>query len=153
VAAVASLAVAAAAVVVALALIAGGEESAPQEDAPPDPRPLVGQQLELSSDTNWDRWGSAVVARRGSLTVEANLKPAGRGREYEVWLSNNRLDARSLGTFDVRPGDDALVKVDLPERGLSGYEWLEITLEPEPTDEKHSGKTLLKGRVAELTGG
>jgi hypothetical protein len=87
-----------------------------------------------------------------SITVDMEIDDPPRGWIYELWLYNRRTDAISLGTG--APDNEGLLLItrNLPDV-FTKYTYLDLSLEPERPDDLHSGRSLARGPLYEVTGG
>lgn len=91
---------------------------------------------------------------RGELTLEADGEDRARlsvgglsaseGDFYEVWLLGRKDRLVSLGSFRVGASGDAEVEIQLPV-DTSGYEYFDVSREPDDGDPGHSGDSVLRG--------
>jgi Anti-sigma-K factor rskA/Sigma-70, region 4 len=96
--------------------------------------------------------GLAVIALQGGarkLIVQAQL-PRVRNREaYEVWLYNSRSNARSLGA-QVTDREGGFQGAGTLPRDYREFTFIDISREPVNQDGKHSGDSVLRGRIADI---
>jgi hypothetical protein len=130
----------------------GSDEPAVTEELGGEPPPLSGGPINLLPEGNLESFGSARVVLEGSrqlLEVEAELGRARRGQVYELWLYNDRRDARSLGT--AAPGRDDVLRVSrLLPRGFTRYRYIDLSIEPRNGDERHGARSVMRGALPEL---
>jgi hypothetical protein len=147
--------------VAAVLLISSGDDD-PKEESAADgktlprrggPPTVILQQLTLDplaagrSDA-----GLAVISERGGkreLIVQAKLTPLGEDEAYEVWLYNDSEDARSMGAQVTDPEGNYQGAAPLPG-DLERYEYIDISREPLNNDQAHSGKSVLRGKIADF---
>jgi hypothetical protein len=126
-----------------------------------DPEPAPAQQAASGSNSgqNASEQGSGAPAgiaivveqngRRQLLVQAARLEPSGQREAYEVWLYNSPTDAKSLGAqvTDARGGYQGAGP--LPE-DFANYKFIDISREPIDDDGKHSGQSVLRGRIGKV---
>jgi hypothetical protein len=97
--------------------------------------------------------GIAIVAERSGrrqVIVQAASLPPSRQREaYEVWLYNSPSDARSLGAQVTDARGTYQGAGPLPE-DYENYRFIDVSREPINDDRKHSGESVLRGRIGKL---
>jgi hypothetical protein len=117
-------------------------------------QPRIVGQLVLRPQGNQGRntAGIAVIAERGGqrqLIVQAQL-PASKDREaYEVWLYNNKDDARSLGAQVTDQQGTFQGAGPLPEN-FERYRFIDVSREKVDQDRGHSGSSVLRGRIDQI---
>jgi hypothetical protein len=159
------LAIAAIALVVVL-VSSGGDEnttSKPQANkpapAPPaskpskatkpaSPKPAQPSQktVGLSTLGSSGATGTAAVTQGGKrLIIRADGLPAGA---YQVWLYNSVIDAVSLTKVE---GTKLTLDLKLPANA-SHYRYVDISSEPADGNPNHSGESVMRVRLAKLSG-
>jgi hypothetical protein len=97
--------------------------------------------------------GIAIVAdRNGSrqLVVQAaGLDPSRQREAYEVWLYNSPEEAKSLGAQVTDSEGSYQGAGPLPE-DFANYEFVDVSREPINDDGKHSGQTVLRGKLGKI---
>lgn len=96
--------------------------------------------------------GLAGFARTGNkrqIVIQAQLKPRGQREAYEVWLYNSRSDAFSVGA--QRPNADGVFQGAgaLPD-DYKRYRFVDISLEKLDNKREHSGRSVLRGKLADM---
>jgi hypothetical protein len=149
-------AVVAAAVIVALVLIIGGGDDDKSSNASSGQNASQNQQARLLAQgvlraTGGEQGaGIAAVFERGGqrqLVVQASgLKPSGSRQAYEVWLYNSRSDAKSVGAQVTDRQGNYQGAGPLPA-DYQKYRYVDVSREPLNSDTKHSGESVLRGRL------
>jgi hypothetical protein len=144
-----------AAVVVALILILGGGDdgdkkaSAGQQAGQNQQARLLAQGV-LRPTRGEQGAGIAAVFQRGNqrqLVVQASgLKRSGRREAYEVWLYNSASDAKSVGAQVTDAQGNYQGAGPLPA-DYEKYRFIDVSREPLNSDTKHSGESVLRGRL------
>jgi len=96
--------------------------------------------------------GLAVIAQRGNqrqLIVQAQLPPTQNKQAYEVWLYNSQSDAKSMGA-QVTDKQGTLQGAATLPADFSKYKFIDVSLEAVDRNAKHSGKSVLRGALADL---
>jgi hypothetical protein len=96
--------------------------------------------------------GLAVIARQGNrrnLIVQAQLRPVRDREAYEVWLYNSRRNAVSLGA-QVTDRVGSLQGAGPLPAGYREYRFIDISREPINQDGRHSGVSVLRGRISDI---
>ena len=97
--------------------------------------------------------GIAIVVdqngRRQLLVQAARLEPSGEREAYEVWLYNDRGDARTLGGQVTDQQGNYQAIGNLPA-DFEQYRFIDISREPLDRQRGHSGDSVLRGRMPEL---
>jgi len=140
----------------------GGDDDKKKATPRTEARPQVVGTLGLKPTRGEKGEGIAVITSRGdkrTLLVQATrLSPSAQGAQgaqgrpgsaYEVWLYNSPRDARSLGALPTDAQGNFQGQSDLPA-DASKYRFVDISREPVDEDARHSGKSVLRGRVADL---
>lgn len=131
----------------------GGEPAAPPPPAAPDrpadepaggkPKPRATRLTPVGGS---DARGTAAIDG-DRLTLKLRDLPDPRGGAYEIWLYDSVIDAKSLGSSqDTRIDLDAR----LPD-GARDYRYVDVSLEPADGNRNHSGQSILRVPVDELT--
>ncbi len=104
---------------------------------------LVLQPVEKGKGT-----GVAVIAsgKPRQLIVQARLPATPRGVAYEVWLYNSDRSARSLGAQVTDPKGTFQGAGPLPA-DVTRYAFIDISREKVDPDARHSGVSVLRGRI------
>lgn len=124
---------------------------------------IVGSPILLEGVGNSDAEGSAVVAERGDervIIVQAqglqatpqNPAEADNPFAYEVWLYNSQNEAVSIGGQLTDEQGNLQGAAPLPPN-FQEFEFIDVSREPlsEDADPGHSGRSVLRGEVADLT--
>ena len=117
-------------------------------------QPKIVGQLVLRPQGNQGRntAGIAVIAERGGqrqLIVQAQL-PANKDREaYEVWLYNDKGDARSLGAQVTDQQGTFQGAGPLPEN-FERFRFIDVSREKVDQERGHSGTSILRGRIDQI---
>jgi Anti-sigma-K factor rskA/Sigma-70, region 4 len=97
--------------------------------------------------------GIAIIAERNGerqvIVQAAGLDPSKQGAAYEVWLYNSPEDAKSLGAQVTDQRGTYQGAGPLPE-DFANYKYIDVSKEPINDDGKHSGQTVLRGRIGKL---
>jgi Anti-sigma-K factor rskA/Sigma-70, region 4 len=96
--------------------------------------------------------GIAVVAERNNqrqVIVQATLQPNRQREAYEVWLYNNKGDAKSLGAQVTDQRGTYQGAGPLPS-DYSKYEFIDVSREPIDQNRAHSGQSVLRGKIPRL---
>ncbi|MGI8846596.1 MAG: anti-sigma factor domain-containing protein [Thermoleophilaceae bacterium] len=96
--------------------------------------------------------GLAVIAQRGNqrqLIVQAQLPPTKARQAYEVWLYNSQSDAKSMGA-QVTDKQGTLQGAATLPANFTKYKFIDVSLEAVDRNAKHSGKSVLRGALADL---
>jgi hypothetical protein len=97
--------------------------------------------------------GIAIVVeqngRRQLLVQAARLEPSGQREAYEVWLYNNRGDAKTLGGQVTDQQGNYQAIGNLPT-DFKDYRFIDVSLEPLDQQRGHSGESVLRGRMPKL---
>jgi hypothetical protein len=126
----------------------------PSTPALPPVDPYSGEEIVLDPTGDEDAYGSAWVVRdsgRPAIDVAAAVPRPPRGRVHEVWLYNSRRDAISLGTSMRNSKGEIASRRRLPAN-FAEYAYVDISLEPEEGDGRHSGRSVLRGDLSVVTG-
>jgi hypothetical protein len=135
-------------------------ERPPAQNAAAQPQP-VGSPVIMRPLRGEEGQGGAIVVRRGNelfLIVQATgLKPSAQpprgqregGDAYEVWLYNSASDAKSLGGQVTDQQGNYQGAGPLP-RDFEKYRFIDISREPFDRNARHSGDSVLRGRLADV---
>ncbi|MEX2194762.1 MAG: sigma factor-like helix-turn-helix DNA-binding protein [Thermoleophilaceae bacterium] len=145
-------------------LLTGGDDDEGGDDtqqAQQDVR-IVGSPILLEGVSGSDGEGSAVVAQRGEeervLIVQAQgLEPTPQnpteedpGFAYEVWLYNGQDDAVSIGAQLTDEQGNLQGAAPVPPN-FQDYRFLDMSREPIDEEQGHSGRSVLRGSISDLT--
>jgi hypothetical protein len=116
---------------------------------------LIGQvELEPTRLAGRDGAGFAAIAQTGNqnqVAVRAKLPRTGEDEAYEVWLYNSREDAVSVGAqrTDAEGNYEGAGTI---REGVdyTKYKYIDISLEKVDRNAEHSGRTVLRGEIANL---
>lgn len=127
---------------------AGGQAGAASAD-------VIGQAvLRPVGDANRERHaGIAVITgdgEREELNIQAQLRPTGRNRAYEVWLYDSERDAVSLGAQVTDEQGNFAGRQELPD-DWRDYRAIDVSREPIDDDESHSGNSVLRTGIDRIT--
>jgi hypothetical protein len=117
---------------------------------------LIGQlQLDPIDKDDKDTIGVAALAKTGNktqLAVQAKLPPrTAQDEAYEVWLYNSRDDAVSLGAQRTDREGNYQGAGDIPNGvDYTKYKFIDISAEAVNDDGKHSGRSVVRGAIADL---
>jgi hypothetical protein len=129
------------------------------DDAEPEPAAQQGTPDGSGSGQNASEQGSGAPAgiaivveqngRRQLLVQAARLEPSGQREAYEVWLYNDRGDAKTLGgQVTDRQGNYQAIG-NLPA-DFRQYRSIDVSREPLDRQRSHSGDSVLRGPVPKL---
>lgn len=95
--------------------------------------------------------GTASVRKLGGagglvLVVSAELPPSAKGEAYEVWVYNDKSDAKSLGAQVTGKQGEFLGRGPLPS-GYRRYRYVDVSREKVNKDGTHSGISVLRGEL------
>jgi hypothetical protein len=90
----------------------------------------------------------AVTGNKPQLAVRAKLPPSGQ-RAYEVWLYNSSSDARSVGAQRTDAQGNYEGAAEIPS-DWQKYKYIDISLESVDNNRAHSGRSVLRGALADL---
>jgi hypothetical protein len=97
--------------------------------------------------------GIAIVVeqngRRQLLVQAARLEPSGEREAYEVWLYNNRGDAKTLGGQVTDQQGNYQAIGNLPA-DFNEYRSIDVSREPLDRQRAHSGDSVLRGPIPKL---
>ena len=97
--------------------------------------------------------GIAIVADRNGerqvIVQAAGLDPSRQREAYEVWLYNSPEDAMSLGAQVTDAQGSYQGAGPLPE-DFAKYGFIDVSREPINDDGKHSGESVLRGKLGRL---
>jgi hypothetical protein len=97
--------------------------------------------------------GIAIIAERSGkrqVIVQGASLPRNRRREaYEVWLYNSPEDARSLGAQVTDQRGTYQGAGPLPT-DFERFRFIDVSREPIDQNRKHSGQSVLRGRIGKL---
>jgi Anti-sigma-K factor rskA len=97
--------------------------------------------------------GIAIVADQGGerrvVVQAAGLEPSKQREAYEVWLYNSPSDAESLGAQVTDSRGTYQGAGPLPA-DFEKYGFIDLSREPINDDGKHSGQSVLRGKVGKL---
>ena len=114
---------------------------------------IIGQLvLRPVGNTSSKDAGVAVVAERSGqrqLIVQAQLAPSKNRQAYEVWLYNSQNDARSLGPQVTDQNGTFQGAGPLPAN-FERYKFIDVSVENVDQNRKHSGNSVLRGRLDQL---
>ncbi|HWH43262.1 MAG TPA: anti-sigma factor [Thermoleophilaceae bacterium] len=121
----------------------------------------VGNPIPLRALRNERGEGVAVVAQRGNervlIVTAAGLSPteASENREnpgtaYEVWLYNSKGEAQSVGAQVTDEQGNYQGAGPLPDN-FDEFRFIDVSRERIDDNAEHSGDSVLRGRVADLT--
>lgn len=114
--------------------------------------PRVIGQLVLKPVEGAKGAGVAAIAQRGKqrqLIVQARVTPNKNREAYEVWLYNSDTDARSLGAQVTDRQGTYQGAGPLP-RDFARFKFIELSREPVDENRRHSGNSVLRGRIADF---
>jgi hypothetical protein len=112
---------------------------------------VVGQ-IVLRPQDGEDGAGIAVIAERGErpqLIVQARLRPNRNREAYEVWLYNSGDDARSLGA-QVTDRQGTYQGAGALPADYRRFRFIDISRERIDENRRHSGDSVLRGRLDEV---
>ena len=149
------------AVVLALVLFGSSDDAGERTDVEElntsvsdDPASVEDLEIQLAPEGDYPYSGYAYgepYEGKPAITVDMEIKDPPKGRTYEVWLYNSRRDAISLGTAVPDSAGVLLTNRTLP-RGWTDYAYLDLSLEPRNGDERHSGRSVVRGSMTPATG-
>jgi Anti-sigma-K factor rskA len=97
--------------------------------------------------------GIAIVAdqngERRVVVQAAGLEPSKQREAYEVWLYNSPSDAKSLGAQVTDSRGTYQGAGPLPS-DFERYQFIDVSREPINDDGRHSGQSVLRGKVGKL---
>ncbi|MGI8631408.1 MAG: hypothetical protein ACR2NA_02520 [Solirubrobacterales bacterium] len=137
---------------VALSRSVSDDAPAPEPTpAPQTPPPAAAPSGSVRMEALNDRATIRATARLSgsgetkTLRVRVTGTAAPSGSRFEVWLYDSLSRARSLGVAEVgtnryRVGQDV----------LAGYESVDLSLEPEPLNTRHSGESVVRVATSRL---
>jgi hypothetical protein len=124
-----------------------GSDSNPAADESPA-RPGPGRRVELQSTGAGSGAGTAQLLAGGDrVAVRVTGLPDPGDSRYAVWLYDSLLNARQIASSDRGAFS---VYARLPPRA-SRYELLDVSREPDDGNPRHSGQSVLRVPVRELT--
>ncbi len=120
-------------------------------------------QLALAplDESKKDRAGIAAIVDTGKdqrlRVVAQGLDPTPSGTQqnpgdaYEVWLYNSASDAKSLGAgkTDAQGNYQGESAAPITEADLRKYKFIDVSREKIDRDTKHSGNSVIRGRIAD----
>jgi hypothetical protein len=127
-----------------------GDKADAQDEARAAPR-VIGQ-LVLKPVQRAQGAGVAAIAERGkerSLVVQARVVPNKNRQAYEVWLYNSNRDAKSLGAQVTDRQGTYQGAARLP-KDFARYKFIDISRENVDENARHSGQSILRGRIADF---
>jgi len=138
-----------------VAFLGGGDDEKKKDDTQAasneTPRPIG--QVVLKGVDGARGEGRAVIAERGGkrfLIVQAQLPENKNNREvYEVWLYNSRNEAMSIGAQRADAQGNFAGAGPLP-KDADKFRFIDISREAVDRNQKHSGKSVLRGRLDQL---
>lgn len=143
-------------------LVTGGDggKNAKGGQAAQQPPRILGSPILLRPIGGGNAGGSAVVAQQGSqriLILQARgLEPtpqnptqANPGFAYEVWLYNSRGNAVSIGAQLTDQNGNLQGAGALPAN-FETYRFIDVSREKIDRNAKHSGNSVLRGRIADI---
>ena len=92
------------------------------------------------------------IGAGGTVYFEGRLPPPPRGSEYVLWLYNDRRDAVFLGPMLTDRKGHSEGSVTVPDDVYERYQYLELSLERDEWDERHEGRSVLRGGLAGVMG-
>ena len=130
----------------AAAVVAAGAATIVATRSGPDERLLASATLEQLEPLGRTSATARLVDEDGTthLVIDAsNLAPPPAGSSYELWLIDRKVsDPRSLGT--VTGSEDIVVPSSIDPKT---YAIVDISLEPDDGDHRHSGHSLMRGTL------
>ncbi|MEA2445102.1 MAG: hypothetical protein QOJ12_2394 [Thermoleophilales bacterium] len=90
----------------------------------------------------------AVTGNKPQVAVRAKLPPSGQ-RAYEVWLYNTKTDALSVGAQRTDAQGNYEGAAPIPS-DWQKYKYIDISLEDVDNNRAHSGRSILRGALANL---
>ena len=133
-------------------LLTGDDDDKADAGNKPRPAPRVIGQLVLKPVEGAKGAGVAAIAQRGKqrqLIVQARVTPNKNREAYEVWLYNSDTDARSLGAQVTDRQGTYQGAGPLP-REFARFKFIELSREPVDENRRHSGNSVLRGRIADF---
>lgn len=133
-------------------VLTGGDDDKADAGKTRRPAPRVIGQLVLKPVEGAKGAGVAAIAQRGrqrQLIVQARVNPNRNREAYEVWLYNSDTDARSLGAQVTDRQGTYQGAGPLP-RDFARFKFIELSREPVDENRKHSGNSVLRGRIADF---
>ena len=130
-------------------LVTGGDDDKDEPRQTRRPAPRVIGQLLLQPVEGAQGTGVAVIAARGKqrqLIVQARLPATPNGEAYEVWLYNSDKEARSLGA-QVTDRQGMFQGAGPLPQDVSRFKFIDISREMVDRNARHSGRSVLRGRV------
>lgn len=133
-----------------IGLVTGGDDG--DDDSakkPRRPRAQVVGQLVLQPVEGAKGTGVAVIAARGKqrqMIVQARLPATPNGQAYEVWLYNDDRNVRSLGA-QVTDREGMFQGAGPLPSDVAKYKFIDISREKVDRDARHSGVSVLRGRI------
>lgn len=119
-----------------------GSQPAPKRDEPASAP--GGRSTRLTALPGGRGEGRLVVTDEGAtITLRGLPQPDGT---YQVWLYDNVVDAKSLGTI---PDASGKLEVQLPADARR-YRFLDVSLEPADGNPNHSGDSVLRAPLRDL---
>jgi hypothetical protein len=92
---------------------------------------------------------TARLTDDGSLAVDVKGLPSPGDGAYRLWLFRSVIDARPIGALSSGSGT---IEAQLPA-SAADYRYLDLTRESSPTDERYSGRVVLRLPVRDLLDG
>jgi len=127
----------------------GGDSGSEQADGQ---QRVLGQLL-LRPRGGEEGVGIAIVTENGderTLVVQARgLEPTKQGEAYEVWLYNDKDDARSMGAQLTDQEGNYQGAGQLPD-DYEDFTFLDLSREKVDQNAEHSGNSVLRGRLDNL---
>lgn len=130
----------------AAAVVAAGAATIVATRSGPDERLLASATLEQLEPLGRTSATARLVDEDGTthLVIDASdMAPPPAGSSYELWLIDRKVsDPRSLGT--VTGSEDIVVPSSIDPKT---YAIVDISLEPDDGDHRHSGHSLMRGTL------
>jgi anti-sigma-K factor RskA len=125
------------------ALIAGGGSSSP---AAPDGRTVV--LASLATSANPASGDAKIIGNSREIALDLSDLPENHGGSYYgVWLLNTDGTMVSLGGVHIGMDGHAVLDAPIPV-DASKYEFVDVSLEPGDGNPRHSGNSVLRGRIS-----
>lgn len=145
-----------------IGLLTGDDEAASEAETPAA-TPAAGAQARLLGqlplapvgdlEGSQNAQGLAAIAERAGqrqVIVQARLPNNRRNEAYQVWLYNSDEDAVSLGAQVADQQGNFQGAGPLPEN-FDDYRFIDVSREPVRGPATHSGDSVLRGALADLT--
>jgi anti-sigma-K factor RskA len=129
------------------ALVAGGGGDAGTPAAPGGPDVVLAAYGAADPAAAGDARMSEVDGTQEMTLDVHGLAPSGGRDLYTVWLLGEDGRMISLGSFRVPASGAAQVQVPVPV-SAAAYDFVDVSVEPDDGDPRHSGDSVLRGRVA-----